>query len=237
VVKIPIKGSISSIALSPGGRWLAVAEFDVSIFDVSGQRLVRKFEDMPDPGGSSAYEALAFTPDAAVVAAATLGVGDDEDKIPDKIDAWNIESGKRAWHWQCNCGADGLTFSRDAALVVVGTSDAHALLWDQASGNVLKDKTMSILDGDHVYGTAASLKGTLVTAGTASGSVVVWNTASGVIIARAQPTDQPIIGITSSDDGQTMLVEGQKAWHVGPDPDLWDVPSGHDRWLMTLIRR
>jgi WD40 repeat protein len=230
VAKIPIEESVSAIALSPGGRWLAVAKFEVSVFDVSSQRLVRKFERDIGSDGAGTYEDLAFTPDATVVAAVMLGGGTDgNNKIPDEVDAWNIESGKLAWHWQCICGADGVTLSRDAALAVVGTSDAHALLWDLASGSVLKDKTISIVDGDHVYGTAASLKGALVTAGTASGLVVVWDTVSGGIIAREQPGTasddqqpttgivsggQPITSITSSDDGQTILVVGQKAWLI-----------------------
>jgi WD40 repeat protein len=214
--KIPVKALYSAIALSPGGRWLAVTHFGLSVFDVSSLRLVRQFEQEVDDGGAGVYEAVAFTPDA-VVAAASL----------DNIDAWNIESGKRVRHWKCKCGADGVAFSRDAALAVVGTTDAHALLWDLASAQVLKDKTISALEGDHVYGTAVSLKGTLVATGTAAGEVVVWDTVSGVIIGRAQPGKQPILRITSSDDGQVLLVEGQKAEYVR---------GSYDRWFMTLTQ-
>jgi WD40 repeat protein len=218
VVNIPVEVSPSAMALSPGGRWLAVTHSGVSVFDVSSQRLVREFEQDLDDGGAGDYEAVAFTPDAAVVAAAS-----DEN-----IDAWDIESGEKVQHWSCQCGASGVAFSADAALAVVGTTDAHALLWELASGQILKDKTMSTLEGDRVYGAAVSLKGTLVAAGTASGSVVVWDTGSGVIVARAEPSNQPISRITSSDDGQMLLVEGQKAEYVR---------GSYDRWIMTLTRR
>jgi WD40 repeat protein len=186
--------------------------------DAKERRLIREFDQDMVGGGVGTYEDLAFTPDAAVVAAASL----------ENIDAWNIESGKRVRHWSCNCGADGVTFSGDAGLAAVGSTDAHALLLDLASESVLKDKTMSTLEGDHVYGTAVSLKGTLVAAGTASGLVVVWDTASGAIIARAKPSDQPIVRIASSDDGRFILVEGQKAEFVS---------GSYDRWLMTLTQR
>jgi WD40 repeat protein len=218
VFKIPVEVSPSAIALSPGGRLLAVTHFGVSVVDVSSQRLVREFEQDVDDGGSGVYEALAFTSDAGVVAAASS----------ENIDAWDIESGERVQHWSCECDANGVAFSADAALAVVGTGDARALLWELASGEVVKDKTMSTLEGDHVYGTAVSLKGTLVAAGTAGGSVVVWHTGYGVIVARAEPSNRPIVGITSSDDGRMLLVEGQKAEYVR---------GTYDRWLITLTRR
>jgi WD40 repeat protein len=120
-----------------------------------------------------------------------------------------------------------VAFSADAALAVLGTAGGHALLWQLASGEVVGDKTIST-GGDHVYGTAVSLRGTLVAAGTSSGSVVVWDTGSGVIVARAHPSDEPITSITSSYDGQVLLVEGQK-WQ--------DVGSSYDLWLMTLTQR
>ncbi|MFK4522181.1 WD40 repeat protein [Bradyrhizobium japonicum] len=217
-MEIPLKEAPPAMALSPGGRWLALANFDVFVFDVAGRRFVRKFEQDMKGGGISEYGHMAFSLDASVVVAAS----------GDSIDAWNIESGKRVLNWSCNCGADGVTFSRDAALAVFGTGDARAVLVDLASETVLKYKSMSILEGDHVYGTAVSLKGTLVAAGTAGGAVVVWDTVSGVIIARAQPSGQPITRITSSDDGQLLLVEGQKAEYVR---------GSYDRWLMTLTQR
>jgi WD40 repeat protein len=166
-------------------------------------------------GGVGVYEDVAFAPDGGVVAAASL----------DSIDAWNIESGKRVRHWSCECGMDGVALSRDAALGVVGTADAHALLWEMASGKVVKDKTISTVEGDHVYGAAIGLKGALVAAGTANGSLVVWNTGTGVIIARANPSGRPITGVLSTDDGQVLLVEGQQADYVR---------GRHDHWLMRL---
>jgi len=213
-VKIPHKGSFPAIALSRGGRLVAVGDFGVSVFDVSSRRLVREWGQDPAPGGTDVYEDVAFAPDAGVVAAANL----------DSIDAWNIESGKRVRHWLGD-GMDGVTLSRDAALGVVGTEDAHVLLWELASGKVVKDKTMSTVEGDHVYGTAIGLKGALVAAGTASGSLVVWDTVTGVIVARANPSGRPITGVVSSDDGQVLLVEGQQADYVR---------GRHDLWLMRL---
>ncbi len=154
-VKIPVKGSVTAMALSPGGRWLAVAHFDVSVFDVSSQRLVREFEQQVADGGTGTYEDVAFTSDSMVVAAASF----------DNIDAWHIESGKKVQHWSCRCDADGVSFSADAKLAVVGTGDAHALLWKQRMGEAVKDKTISTIEGDHVYGAAVNLKGTLVAGG------------------------------------------------------------------------
>jgi WD40 repeat protein len=216
VIKIPVKGrSPTAIALSSGGRFLAVTEFGISLFDVSSQRLVREFEQESADGGNGVYESVAFVPDATVVAAASL----------ESIDAWDIKSGKRVQHWSCKCNVDGVALSVDAAMAVVGTADAHALLWELASGKVAKEKTMSAIEGDHTYGTAVDRAGALVAAGTASGWVVVWDTRSGVIIARAHPTSQPVIYVTSSDDGQLLLIEGQKAEYV---------IGSYDRWLMTL---
>jgi WD40 repeat protein len=215
VAKIPVKKSPSAMALSSGGRWLAVAHFDISVFDVLGQRLVHQFKQEDQEGGNDVYDALAFTPDAAIVVAASVSI----------TDAWNVESGKKVQHWSCECDANGVAFSSDAALAALGTGDAHALLWDVASAKLLKDKTVSVVAGDHVYGTAVSLKGTLVFAGTASGSLVIWDTRSGVIVARAELSGQPLVQVKSSDDGQILLVERQKAEYVR---------GSYDRWLITL---
>ena len=185
------------IAVSPGGL-LALAYFDVSVLDL-GRKTIRKFEPEMQEGGLSPYEALAFTPNSRIVVAAGF----------ESIDAWNIESGKRVQHSSCECDADGVALSRDGALAVVGTSDAHVLLWDVAAAKLLNDKTVSLVQGDHVYGTAVDLKGSLVAAGTASGSIAIWDTRSGAIVARTQLSSQPITRVVSSDDGQVLLVTGQ----------------------------
>jgi WD40 repeat protein len=217
-VKVPVEGSVTAMALSSGGRLLALAHFDVSVIDVSSQRLVRQFEQQVAEGGSGTYEDVAFSSNSLVVAAASF----------DNIDQWHIESGKKVQHWECKCGADGVSLSANASLAAVGTTDAHALLWKQRIGEEVLDKTVSSVEGDHVYGIAVNPTGTLVAAGTASGSVVVWDVASDMIVARAAPTNQPIIRVTSSDDGQTLLVVGQKAESSQLD---------YDRWLVTLPLR
>ena len=219
VTKIPVKvDPFAPMALSPGGRWLAVASFNISVFDVLEQRPFRQFEEEMQEGGIGAYEALAFTPTAAVVVAASF----------ESTDAWDVKSGKRVQPCSCGCGVNGVAFSRTAALVAFGTDDAHALLWDVASAKLLKDKTISVETGDHVYGTAVNLNGTLVAAGTASGSVVVWDTSSGVVVSRARLSAHPISRVTASDDGRILLVEGQK--------DPYE-RGNYDRWLITLTGR
>jgi WD40 repeat protein len=212
VTNIPVKADDwEDMALSSGGRLLAIAAFNVSVFDVMGRRLVREFEQETQAGGNGAYSALAFTPDAVSVVAAS----------EESTDTWNIESGKRVAHWSCRCALDGVAISRDAALAIVGTANAHVLLWDVITSKFLKDKTVSQLTGDHVYGTAANLKGTLVAAGTAAGSVVVWDTRSDAIVARTQVSPRPIVRVESSDDGKLLLVYGPKEPYVRGMYDLW----------------
>src|SRR5439155_6944874 len=88
IAKIPVKESPSAMALSAGGRWLAVANFDIFVFDVLGQRLVHQFEQEMQEGGIGEYDALAFTPNAAIVVAASGSI----------TDAWNVDSGKKVQH-------------------------------------------------------------------------------------------------------------------------------------------
>jgi WD40 repeat protein len=208
----------SAMALGPGGRRLAVANLEVSVLDVADQHLVRRFEQEMQDEGNDVYDALAFSPDGGIIAAAGVNT----------TDTWNLDTGRKLQHWSCQCDAAGVSFSRDATLAAVGTTEAHLLLWDVAAAKRVKEKTISALAGDHVYGTAINLKGTLVAAGTASGEVVVWDTTSGAIIGRTSLSGQPVSRITATDDGQLLLVEVQKLEY-----ERWN----YDRWLVTVPGR
>ena len=213
---IPATGVPSAFALSADGRLLAATSFDIYVFDVAAGSLVASFVQEVPEGGAGEYEAVAFTPDSGTVVAASLA----------GIDAWSLETRTRAQP-SCECPGGGSTLSRDAALATFGTGDAHVLLWDVASAKLVADETISVVMGDHVYGTATSLDGAHVLAGTASGQIVAWAPGSDRRLGPIEPSGEPIVRIEASNDGRLFLVEGQKA-------DFSAEPGERDRWLVRI---
>lgn len=216
-IYIPVSVDFPKVALSADGHLLALANFNVAVIDLK-RRTIIKLERKMEAGGLSQYDAVAFTSGSALVIGAAA----------EGIDAWNIESGKNVQHWSCGCDSNGISISRTGGLAAVGTKGAHVLLWDLATAKLLEEKTISLEVGDHVYGTTVDLTGTLVAAGSASGSVAVWDTRSGAIVGRSQISPRPIVRLESSDDGQLILVYGQKEPYVR---------GRYDYWLVSLAGR
>jgi WD40 repeat protein len=206
---MPVNGDVTAMALSTGGHFVAMAKFDIVVIDAARLRIMQELQQPTDVGGNGTYTAVAFTPDIKTLVAAADST----------VDTWDLPSGKNARHLSCRCVAEHAAFSANGSLAVFGTGDAHALLWDVAAGGVAKEKTISTVKGDHVYGVATSLNGSLVAAGTASGALAVWDTDTDVIKARAQPSERPITEITSDRDGKMLLVGIQSEPYVRGSPD------------------
>src|SRR5215471_12746765 len=102
---MPVDGDVTAMALSPGGHFVAMAKFDISVIDAARLRIVQELQQPTDAGGNGTYEDLAFTPDLRNLVAAAEST----------VDTWDLESGKNVRHLTCRCVADQAAFSANGA--------------------------------------------------------------------------------------------------------------------------
>lgn len=195
----------TAFAISPGAQMIALATRKVKLIDGMTGEMTRVLEPTSDDAGP--YEALAFTPDGAVVAAGGR-----------RIDAWEIDSGTKIEAWSCQCQIESL--SRNAYFGAVGTADAEVLLYSVRDARYFAKQIVSEVVGDHVYAPAVDEMGHIV-AGTAEGSIVMWNPWHNHIAGKIKVADQPIQRIAISSDARTFLVEAQKAQYERGNYDRW----------------
>lgn len=209
----------AAVAISRDGSRFAAGTFDTEVFDL-GTTIVAKtlIESTPRPGGSSALEALVFNQNAdRLVAAAIEGV-----------DVWDAEKGSRVGtQFDCpSCDANGVSLSRDGRFAAFGTGDAHVLVFDLSTGKLVFDRTVSALQGNHVYAATVTSDGTRVAAGAGDGLIVIYDRRTGSILNRLRLRNQSVKSLSFSDDGRTLLVEeqidGENEW------------GEEDRWIVKL---
>src|SRR5262249_20848511 len=81
----------------------------------------------PRPAGPA--RALAFSPNGALLAAAT------DSTFPD---VWNVQTGRRLWRLRGHTAAvNSVEFSRDGRLLVTASDDGTARVWNVADGHPL----------------------------------------------------------------------------------------------------
>jgi len=186
-----------ALAISPDGRLVAAAEFDVEVYDVRTQKLARTLVQPEGEHGRGTYNALAFSADSTVVA----GVSNDG------AQAWELSTGRQSSPAiRCDCGADGSALSRDARFASFGTSDGHVLLWDMRTGRQRADHTVALA---HVYASAVTVDGSRVIVGNAEGLVAVWDASSNTTVAQTQFREGPVTDAQLFEDGSHYLVSVQ----------------------------
>jgi uncharacterized protein with WD repeat len=113
----------------------------------------------------------------------------------------------------------GLAFSPDGRLLVTGSNDHTARLWEVASG---QERTRLTHDSA-VWAVAFSPDGRLLASGSGNGIVRVWDTASGELVRELSSTERQVrwvFAVAFSPDGR-QLASGSN----GP-VQVWDTASG-----------
>jgi WD40 repeat protein len=199
--------SVCSLALAPGGRALAVAGQDqtVWLWETGAARGRRLGEH------HCHVEALALSGDGSVMAAA-----DAEDVVT----LWDVAGGRP----RARCPAARaltLSFAPDGKTLAGGGWDHTVRLWDAATGEdrgVLRGPTA-------VVAVAFSPDGRLLASGDLRGVVTLWDVAARTKRATLEATAEKVFlneitALAFSPDGRTLALA------VDREVQLWDTGTG-----------
>lgn len=111
-------GQVTSIALSPDGRWVASASVDTTmiLWDIKSRRIIRKWQS------HEAVWHIKFSPDSSRLAAG----GDDG-----QLDIWSVEDGNQLATLQGSTHRiTSLDWSPDGAKLAYSSDDSITRVWD-----------------------------------------------------------------------------------------------------------
>lgn len=110
---------INCVAFSPNGEYIASGSFDgtVKIWRVRDGKLMQTFE------AKKLVQSIAFTPDSALLAAASVLA----------VTIWKVQDGSIVWQWHVLApklsNPTTLAISHDGSLLAVGFSDGSIRIW------------------------------------------------------------------------------------------------------------
>lgn len=168
-------------------------------------------EVFPQLGNSHGINALAFSPDGAVLAS---GGGDSRALL------WELANARELRTLSGHIGALAMTYSPDGHVLAVGTFERAIKLYDPSNGRVL-----STLNGHAapVLAVSFSPDGHLLASGSEDRTIKLWDVASGRELASIGGFSSRIWSVKFSPDGKVVAANSDD--HV---IRLWDVASGRE---------
>jgi WD40 repeat protein len=226
-------GPVVSLAFSPTGKTLAVAEGSpedselfkkhrvVKLWDVAAGKVVRKFIGQTHPA-----EDVAISPDGKILAAAA------EDKT---IRVWDLATGKT----RCTIGVfKGVRGDPMRLLFLAGrktlaaAGDDRVRLFDATSGREV-ERLAGHQTGVRLLAFAPDGKA-LAAAGAWDPGVQLWEPATGTRVHWLAGHRAPVHFVVFSPDGKTLVTAAGESWDLttrqpAPEVKWWDRATGKER--------
>jgi WD40 repeat protein len=209
-----IAAGVSSVAVAPAGRLLAVGagwsehpEPLIQLWDAADWMLRRRLPAQH----SGAVVSLAFSPDGALLAS-----GDEQVRL------WRVADGALVQTLPPPAEAGlvcGLAFAPDGTMLAAGSGDNVVRLWRVADG-LLQYALVGPAAAGYVRSVAFSPNGRLLAAGMSeSGIVQVWRIPQGTLIRTPEGLAGGVSGVAFSPDGALL------AWGAADGTVyVWRVP-------------
>ncbi len=198
---------IASVAVSPNGKVLAVARFElVELRHTDSLELIRRLEEFPGKVNS-----VEFSTDGSRLIAASGISG-----LFGEASIWDVASGKKLKTIEGH--RDTLydaTISPDGKVLATTSYDRRIELWDAATGEPLR----SLLGHNGaIFDLAFSPDGTILASASADATIKLWQTATGVRLdTLGQPLKEQYV-VRFSPDGRFVVAGGLdnriRVWEV-----------------------
>jgi len=202
-------GSAYDIALSPDGRYLAVAtSCGIELRDKETMELLRF---LYSPAGAVYH--IAYSPDGEHIALT---------QRDGSIGLWRVDGASESPTTLPGHGesATALAYSSGGQLLASGSRDNTVKVWDVATGEELR--TFEGHTGP-VYSVDFSPGGRLLASGSGDGTVRLWDVDTGRIVNTLRGHTSAVVAICFSPDGE-LLASGSR----DKTAKLWDVSSGSE---------
>jgi hypothetical protein len=202
VPDLPIKRAapkaITALALSPDGRFRAVARYGaLELIRDGAEAFEKRFEGLPGK-----VTQLAFSPDGSRLAAAT-GVA----AISGAVQCWDLGGTQIPTHFE---GAHSdlvyaVRWSPDGRLLATGGYDAKIVLWDAATGKQLR--TLSGHNGA-IFSLAFSPDGNLLASASADQTIKIWRVRDGERLDTLKEPSGEQFSVGFTPDGNQVVAAG-----------------------------
>jgi WD40 repeat protein len=203
--------SVGSVAFSPDGKILAVADEEGSI-RLWNAATGRQLALLASAGRRAAVDSVGFSPDGKILAAGDeVGTAYLWNPATSQLLATLRDPGRQA-------SADAVAFSPDGKILAIGDGDGGTYLWNTAARRRLA--TLPRFPDGGVNAVAFSPDGKILAIGDGDGRTYLWNVAGGTLTAAMQ--DPGSVGaVAFSPDGRILATDD-----AGPGTYLWNLATG-----------
>lgn len=225
---IPCEGMPNAVAVSPDGKFAAMATLkgDVFLWNVSDSSLVHTLKT------SGSVYALGFDPQSRILASSGCA-HQDNPCTAGEIILWNVSSGneKSRLYGHSNY-VRSIAFSPDGAMLASGGRDANIIFWNVETGTPISTP----LDGHASYVNALTFSpdGKMLASASSDLHVILWD------VQRQQRIGDALVGHTSAitalafNHNGTVLVSGDNHGNIL----VWDIePESLAGRLCAKVRR
>ena len=212
------------VALSPDGRFAAIASFDVfRLWDVASGKALRTFVGHKQP-----ISALAFSPDGRSIISGSMSTPSFTSTPPDtgELKLWDAITGNEVRDYGRVYSVGSVEVSPDGRTILCNCG-----LWDLASGKKLREIS--------TYGALTfSPDGRFLISSTSANTLTLWDAPTGAELRKFKGSHTSYVGTSAfSPDGRFVLSGASdntiKLWDVATGSELRTF-MGHTKEITTL---
>jgi WD40 repeat protein len=228
--------TVSSLASSPDGRWLAVGEYDnggLSVWDL------RTRQEIARPHAGKGLVAVAFSPRKALLAFSTQTQRYSQN-AQCAVHLWDVATRQLVATLPVGGICESLTFAEDGHSLVTFAHSAEGAvtLWSVPDGRKLTSFVATGMRFQALHTATRDLG--LAAYAISEGRIRVIDLATGQERWTVKAADEMVIGIAFSPDGKVLA---SSEGYVEGTIKLWDVSSGreigrlegHRSWVYALV--